>query len=71
MNNLNKQYLHHLKDTLILLGCKIKFVSLLEQPKDINKSDIDDLRKFNCKLLDETKEKLSNINTIKIKVSGE
>lgn len=65
---MSARYFHHLRDTLILLGCEVRFADLVEFPQDISEEDIDDLRRFNGKLIDQTKDKLVNINKIAIEV---
>lgn len=64
-------FFHHLHDTLILLGVGVEIADLLNQPDKIDESDLDNLRRFNCRLIDATKDKLVNINTIKVIVQGE
>ncbi len=62
-------FFHHLRDTIILLGGEIEIANLLEKPDEITESDVDNLRRFNCKLIDATKDKLVNINKIKVVVN--
>jgi hypothetical protein len=69
--NIKSALFHHLRDTIILLGGDIKIANLLGRPDDIDESDIDQLRSFNCKLIDSTKDKLVNINKIRVTVATE
>lgn len=68
MNKDVERYLHFMHDTLILLGCEERFAKLLDYPELINIEDINDLRNYNCKLLDSLKDRLCGIHKIEIKV---
>lgn len=68
MNTTQRQFLHFLHDTLILLGSGSHLANLVNNPDDICQEDIDDLRNFNIKLIDNTKQKLVDINKIAISV---
>ena len=63
-------FLHHLHDTLVLLGAETRFAELVNNPETIDESDVSDLRCYNGKLVDETKHKLVNINKITVSVGG-
>ncbi len=63
-------FLHHLHDTIILLGGGTEIADLLNQPDKITESDISNLRRFNCKMIDAAKDKLFNINSIVVTVAG-
>lgn len=68
---LNKSdFFHHLRDTIILLAGEIEIANLLERPDDITEADVNELRRFNCKLIDATKDRLVNINKIKVVVAA-
>jgi len=62
-----RDFLHHLHDTIILLGVEDDFANLLKDPNKIIDSDVDKLRALNGNLIDATKTKLVNINKITIK----
>lgn len=64
--NHSKDFYHFLHDTLILLGAGKRFANLMDNPESITQKDVDDLRNYNCKLIDNTKSKLANIHYIKI-----
>lgn len=61
-----------LYNTLILLGCKYDIALLLKKSMDygVTESDIEALRNYNTDLFEETKEKLTRINTAKLRVSA-
>lgn len=69
--NVNADFLHHLYDTIILLGGTIEIATMVKNPKQISDSDIKSLRRYNCGLIDSTKDRLARINKIRIKVAGE
>jgi hypothetical protein len=62
---------HHLYDTIILLGGKKEIADLLKRSMDygITEEDITAVRNYNLDLIDQTKEKLTQINKTKIRVS--
>jgi hypothetical protein len=68
INSADFDFRHHLYDTLILLGCKKQIADLLIASQDfvITEGDVDQLRKYNATLIDQTKDRLMNINSIKI-----
>lgn len=68
---MNADFFHHLRDTIILLGGGTKIANMLKHPDAISESDVDALRRINCRLIDSTKEKLVNINKIKVVVGHE
>lgn len=63
---MNYKFFHHLYDTLILLGATPEIATMVRNPDVITESDVDELRIFNGKLIDSTKDKLSNINKLTI-----
>jgi hypothetical protein len=56
----------HLFDTIILLGGKKEIAELLIKSQDcgVTASDIDDLRRYNCGLIDATKLRVGIVNDI-------
>jgi hypothetical protein len=62
-------FLHHLHDTIILLGGRKEIARLLMKSQDyqITRSDIDELRKYNGALIDQIKDRLANIHKIKVR----
>jgi hypothetical protein len=68
MNELN-QFLHHLHDTLILLGGDKRIAELLNHPELITTQDVTALCWYTDQLMNATKDKLVNINTRKVTVS--
>ena len=66
MTKQKEKFLHHLRDTIILLGVEVELANLIVAPNDIAESDIDRLRQFNIMLIEATKNKLANINKMKI-----
>jgi len=62
------KFLHHLRDTIILLGGEAELADLLVASNDISELEIDKLRQFNITLIEATKNKLANINKMKIVV---
>lgn len=68
MNQTVLQFMHHLHDTVILLGGDKRIAELLNHPELITEKDVDDLRKYTCGLIDATKTKLVSLNTITVRV---
>ncbi len=64
------EFLHHLHDTLILLGADAEFAELIEFPDSISSDKVDDLRRYNCKLINDTKRRLVNINKLVVELAG-
>lgn len=60
-------FLHHLRDTIIILGGGTKLADMAECAESATEADIDELRRVNIRLIDSTKERLVNINTMTIK----
>lgn len=63
-----RDFFHHLRDTLVLLGVDEEFANLVETPAEISPANVADLRRFNGKLIDDIKLKLVNINKLAIEV---
>lgn len=59
-----KDFFHHLHNTLVLLGAGSRYATLVENPEAITASDVDDLRRYNLKLVDAVKDKLANIHKL-------
>lgn len=57
------EFLHHLHDTLVLLGGDRRIAELLNHPDLITAQDVDDLRKYTAQLFEATKSKLVSINS--------
>lgn len=62
------EFFHHLHDTLILLGAGERFAKLVENPQAIKEFDVNDLRRYNGKLIDAMKQKMVDINKLAIEV---
>lgn len=60
-------FLHHLRDTIIILGGGTKIANMVENAGTASEADVDELRRVNIRLIDSTKERLVNINTMTIK----
>jgi hypothetical protein len=60
------EFLYHLHDTVILLGLEKRFADLLNRLDRIDEADIEELQRYNGRLLDATKDKLLGINRITV-----
>jgi len=60
------EYVRFLHNTLVLLGCDVRFATLLNNPEIITEADIAELKQYNLNLIDETKDRLANINSKKV-----
>ena len=67
---LKSELFHHLHDTIILLGGSSEFANLAEPGADIKLEDVDNLRNYNIRLIDATKDKLSEIHSTKIRIKA-
>lgn len=64
---MTKQFLHHLRDTIIILGGGTYIANMAENAESATEHDIDELRRFNLKLIDTTKRRLENMNSLTVK----
>jgi hypothetical protein len=65
---MTSEFLHHLRDTIILLGGGTHLANLVEQAGSAKEGDVDELRRINIRLIDATKERLVNLNSLRIAV---
>lgn len=64
----SRDFFHHLRDTLVLLGADVRFADLIEYPDDITHKDLDELRRFNGNLAEAIKTKMTNLNKLAVEV---
>lgn len=57
-----RTFLHHLHNTLVLLGADIRFAQALNDPGAISEADIAELRNYNVQLINATKGKLVQLH---------
>jgi hypothetical protein len=67
---MTSEFLHHLRDTILLLGGGAALAEMVERAESASDSDVDELRRINCRLIDATKERLANLNKISIVGQG-
>ena len=60
------EFLHHLRDTFILLGGGTRLANMVERAESATQQEVDDLRKTNMRLIDAAKDKLVNLNSIAV-----
>ena len=67
------EFLHHLFDTIILLGGRRDIAGLLKKSLDlgVTNADVDLLRNYNIELLTEAKHRLASINKLRIQTNRE
>ena len=63
---MTNEFLHHLRDTIILLGGGTKIANMVERAESASAADVDELRRLNCRLIDLTKERLFSINKLSV-----
>ena len=63
-------FYHRLYDVLLLSGVPIEIAEKAKNPDAVTEADVEEVRELACKLIDETKFKLHNINTMTITVGG-
>jgi hypothetical protein len=63
---MTSEFLHHLRDTIILLGGGTKIANMVEHAETASAADVDELRRLNLRLIDATKERLASINRLTI-----
>jgi hypothetical protein len=61
-----QEYFHNLYNTLVLLGSDVRFAVLLKNPEVISETDVAELRRYNGELVDATKSRLVNVNTVRV-----
>lgn len=64
------EFYYILHDVLLLSGVPIEIAGKAKNPDAITDSDIEEVLNLGCKLIDETKFKLANINKMTIIVGG-
>ncbi len=63
---------HHLHDTIILLGGRKEIAEMVERSQDshIKNSDVAELRRYNGRLIDDTKDRLTTIHKTKVRAKS-
>ena len=61
---MTSEFLHHLRNTIILLGGGTHLANMVERAEAATGADVDELRQLNLRLLDATKDRLASIGTI-------
>ncbi|HRS68541.1 MAG TPA: hypothetical protein P5564_08030 [Paludibacteraceae bacterium] len=64
-------FFHYLRDMIILLGGDTEIANKVINTDEISKYDVDILRQYNINLVDQTKNRLAKISTMKIVVKGQ
>lgn len=64
------EFLHHLRDTIILLGGGTRLANMVERAESATPQDVDELRKTNLRLIDATKDKLVQLNSLAVTTSA-
>ena len=68
---MDRQFFHHLHDTIILLGGGTRIAKMLERWETLTEADTDELRAFNCKLVTLTKDKLAHTHKMTVWIIDE
>jgi len=68
---MNKQFIHHLRDTIILLGGRLQIADLLRNPEAIREAEVDRLRQYNIDLETRIKNRLADTNKMRICPGGD
>jgi len=63
------EFMHHLYDTLILLGGRADIADMLRHPDQIDESALDTLRQYNTDLTIGIKDRLANVNTTEVQTT--
>jgi len=63
------EFMHHLYDTLILLGGRADIAGLLRHPEQIDESALNKLRQYNIDLTADIKDRLVNLNTTEVQTT--
>jgi hypothetical protein len=60
-------FLHHLRDTVILLNGDLNLANMVQSAQDgVTEAMVDSLRKYNIALFTNTKDRLEHLNKIKL-----
>ena len=65
------EFYHRLYDVLVLSGISIEIAQKAKHPDAITEADVEEVRALACRLIDETKRRLGNINTMTIVVGDD
>lgn len=65
------EFYHRLYDVMLLSEIPIKIATKAKNPDAVTEADAEEVRALACKLIDETKFRLANINKITVVVGGE
>jgi hypothetical protein len=68
---MNDQFMHHLRDTIILLGGRLQIANLLRNPEALREADVDRLKQYNIDLETRLKNRLADTNKMTIRVRGD
>jgi hypothetical protein len=63
---MQSEFLYHLRDTVLLLGLDRRFADLLVNPDAIGEAEVENLQRYNCKLLNATRSRLLDLNTLAV-----
>ena len=66
MSELTHEFLHHLRDTIILLGGGTRIADLAQKAEAATQREVDELRQINIRLIDTTKYRLTVLNSVTI-----
>jgi hypothetical protein len=64
------EFMHHLYDTLILLGGRPDIAEMLRHPDQIDESALNALRQYNIDLTTAVKDRLANVNTTEVQTTN-
>ena len=70
----DSHFRYHLHDTIILLGGKKEIAAMLARSGrelPLSEADVSALRNYNITLLEQTKSRLDNINTLNVRNAGQ
>lgn len=66
---MTQEFLHHLRNTVILLGGGTQLADMVERAEAATGADVDELRRLNLRLIDATKDRLAGIGAITVSPS--
>lgn len=64
---MTNEFLHHLRDTIILLGGGTRLADMAKGAESSTARDVAELRQTNIRLIEATKDKLVNLNALSVK----
>lgn len=71
LTQVQRDFLHHLHDTVILLGGGTKVANMIDRTEALSESDVEELRDINYRLITSTKDRLVGVHSTSVVTTDE